>query len=223
MLKEIHEQPKAVGDTIASLVKDGRIDLTTAGLTKEILEGVSEIHIAACGSAWHAGMVGQYVIEDLAEVPVKVELGSEFRYKKLLLDQNALLIVISQSGETADTLAALRAAKSQGIRTLAVVNVIGSTIAREADNVLYTLAGPEIAVATTKAYSLSQCTLWRWPWLMLRVSLRKKITNITSKSFRLCLTKSAKCSKTKNAYSGLHQSITMLMMRSSSGEGWIML
>lgn len=153
MLKEIHEQPKAVGDTIASLVKDGRIDLTAAGLTKEILEGVSEIHIAACGSAWHAGMVGQYVIEDLAEVPVKVELGSEFRYKKLLLDNNALLIVISQSGETADTLAALRAAKSQGIRTLAVVNVIGSTIAREADNVLYTLAGPEIAVATTKAYS----------------------------------------------------------------------
>ena len=153
MLKEIHEQPKVVADTIASVIKDGRIDLSAAGLTKELLEGVSEIHIAACGSAWHAGMVGQYVIEDLAEVPVKVELGSEFRYKKLLLDKNALLIVISQSGETADTLAALRAAKSRGIRTLAVVNVIGSTIAREADNVLYTLAGPEIAVATTKAYS----------------------------------------------------------------------
>ena len=153
MIKEIHEQPRAVSDTLASLIKDGRIDLTSAGLSDEILKGISEIRIAACGSAWHAGMIGQYVLEDLAEIPVRAELASEFRYKKMLIDKNALVIVISQSGETADTLAALRAAKEKGIRTLAVVNVVGSTIAREADNVLYTLAGPEIAVATTKAYS----------------------------------------------------------------------
>jgi glucosamine--fructose-6-phosphate aminotransferase (isomerizing) len=153
MIKEIHEQPKAVRDTLAGMIKDGRIDLSSAGLTEEILAGISEVRIAACGSAWHAGMVGQYVIEDLAEIPVRAELASEFRYKKMIIDKDALVVVISQSGETADTLAALRAAKEHGLRTLAVVNVVGSTIAREADNVLYTLAGPEIAVATTKAYS----------------------------------------------------------------------
>ena len=160
MIKEIHEQPAVVRDTIASVVKDGKIDLSAAGLTPDVLENISEVHIAACGSAWHEGMVAQYVIEDLAEVPVKVDLASEFRYKKLLLDKNALFIVISQSGETADTLAALRAAKAHGVRTLAVVNVVGSTIAREADNVLYTLAGPEIAVATTKAYSTQLAAMY---------------------------------------------------------------
>ena len=153
MIKEIHEQPKAVKDTLASVIKDGKIDLSAAGLTEEILADISEVRIAACGSAWHAGMIGQHVIEDLAEIPVKAELASEFRYKKMLIDKDALVIIISQSGETADSLAALRAAKDRGIRTLGVVNVVGSTIAREADNVLYTLAGPEIAVATTKAYS----------------------------------------------------------------------
>ena len=153
MIKEIHEQPKAVSDTLNSFIKDGKIDLSAAGMTDEILKGVSEVRIAACGSAWHAGMIGQYAIEDLAEIPVKAELASEFRYKKMIIDKDALVVVISQSGETADTLAALRAAKEKGIRTLAIVNVVGSTIAREADNVLYTLAGPEIAVATTKAYS----------------------------------------------------------------------
>ena len=153
MIKEIHEQPRAVRDTAGSLIREGRIDLSGAGLTDEVLAGISEVRIAACGSAWHAGMAGQYVMEDLAEIPVRTELASEFRYKKLLADPQALVILISQSGETADTLAALRAAKEKGIRTLAIVNVVGSTIAREADNVLYTLAGPEIAVATTKAYS----------------------------------------------------------------------
>ena len=153
MLKEIHEQPAAARDTINSLVKEGKIDLSEAGLDDALIQSVSSIHIVACGSAWHVGMAAQYVIEDLAELPVRVELASEFRYRKLLLDENALVIVISQSGETADSLAALRAAKEKGARTLAIVNVIGSTIAREADNVLYTLAGPEIAVATTKAYS----------------------------------------------------------------------
>ena len=160
MIKEIHEQPRAVRDTISSFIKDGKIDLSAAGLTEDILKGVSEVRIAACGSAWHAGMIGQYVIEDLAEIPVRAELASEFRYKKMLLDKDALVIVISQSGETADTLAALRAAKEKGIRTMAVVNVVGSTIAREADNVLYTLAGPEIAVATTKAYSAQLAAMY---------------------------------------------------------------
>ena len=153
MIKEIHEQPAAVRDTFAGVIKDGKIDLSSAGLTEEILKGISEVWVAACGSAWHAGVAGQYVIEDLAEIPVRAELASEFRYRKILPDKNALMVIISQSGETADTLAALRAAKERGIRTLAIVNVVGSTIAREADNVLYTLAGPEIAVATTKAYS----------------------------------------------------------------------
>ncbi len=160
MIKEIHEQPKAVRDTLSSVIHDGKIDLSAAGLTKDILEGVSEIHVVACGSAWHAGMVGKYVIEDLAEVPVSAEIASEFRYKKMLLDKDALVVIISQSGETADTLAALRAAKAKGVRTLGIVNVVGSTIAREADNVLYTLAGPEIAVATTKAYSAQLAALY---------------------------------------------------------------
>ena len=153
MLKEIHEQPRAVKDTLGSLIHAGRIDLSAAGIDDELLKTVSSVTIVACGSAWHVGMAAQYVIEDLARIPVRVELASEFRYRRLLLDKDALVVVISQSGETADSLAALRTAKEQGIRTLAVVNVVGSTIAREADNVLYTLAGPEIAVATTKAYS----------------------------------------------------------------------
>lgn len=155
MMKEIHEQPKAVRDTIASAVHDGtgKIDLSSVGLTEEEIRDISQIHIVACGSAYHVGIVAQYVFEDLAEVPVRVELASEFRYRKLLLDPKALVIIISQSGETADSLAALREAKRQGIRTLAIVNVVGSSIAREADSVFYTMAGPEIAVATTKAYS----------------------------------------------------------------------
>ena len=160
MIKEIHEQPAAVESTLNSLIKDGKIDLSSAGLTDEILQGIRTIQIAACGSAWHVGMAGQYVIEDLAEVPVRTELASEFRYRKLLLSENDLVIVISQSGETADTLAALRRAKELGARTLAIVNVVGSTIAREADHVLYTFAGPEIAVATTKAYSAQLAAIY---------------------------------------------------------------
>ena len=153
MLKEIHEQPAAVRDTLNSVLRDGKIDFSESGLTDELLADVSSVHIVACGSAWHVGMAAQYVLEDLAELPTRVELASEFRYRKLLLDPKVLVIVISQSGETADSLAALREAKRHGVRTLAIVNVVGSTIAREADNVFYTMAGPEIAVATTKAYS----------------------------------------------------------------------
>ena len=153
MMKEIHEQPKAVADTMNSVLKDGKIDLSAVGLSDEEIKGISQIYIVACGSAYHVGVVAQYVIEDLVQIPVRVELASEFRYRKPLLDKNGLVIIISQSGETADSLAALREAKSRGIKTLAIVNVVGSSIAREADNVFYTLAGPEIAVATTKAYS----------------------------------------------------------------------
>ncbi len=153
MMKEIHEQPKAVSDTLNSVIKDNRIDFTNIGITDEEIKDISQIYIVACGSAWHVGMAAQYVFEDLAKIPVRVELASEFRYRKPIIDKNGLVIIISQSGETADSLAALREAKEKGIKTLALVNVVGSSIAREADKVFYTLAGPEISVATTKAYS----------------------------------------------------------------------
>ncbi|MBQ1745641.1 MAG: glutamine--fructose-6-phosphate transaminase (isomerizing) [Clostridiales bacterium] len=157
MMKEIHEQPKAVQDTLNSvIVPDGdsyKIDLSASNLTDEDLKSFEQIYIVACGSAYHVGCCTQYIVEQLAGIPVRCELASEFRYRTMPLNKNALCIVISQSGETADSLAALRDAKKNGIKTLAIVNVVGSTIAREADYVLYTLAGPEISVATTKAYS----------------------------------------------------------------------
>ena len=157
MMKEIHEQPKAVQDTLNSvIIPDGesfKIDLSSTGLTDEDLKNFEQIYIVACGSAYHVGCCTQYIVEKLAGIPVRCELASEFRYRTMPLNKNALCIVISQSGETADSLAALRDAKANGIKTLAIVNVVGSTIAREADYVLYTLAGPEISVATTKAYS----------------------------------------------------------------------
>ena len=153
MIKEIHEQPKAVTDTLNSVLKDDRINLEEVGLTDEDIRNISQIYIVACGSAYHVGMASQYVFEDMAGIPVRVEMASEFRYRNPILDPKALAVIISQSGETADSLAALRECKARGIRTLAVVNVVGSSIAREADNVFYTLAGPEISVATTKAYS----------------------------------------------------------------------
>lgn len=154
MMKEIHEQPKAVQDTLSSVIKNNCIDLSSSvEITEEEIQKFEQIYIVACGSAWHVGMAAQYVLEDLVDVPVRVELASEFRYRKMPINKNSLVIVISQSGETADTLAALRLAKEKGITTLAIVNVVGSSIAREADKVFYTLAGPEISVATTKAYS----------------------------------------------------------------------
>ncbi|MBR1751080.1 MAG: glutamine--fructose-6-phosphate transaminase (isomerizing) [Ruminococcus sp.] len=153
MMKEIHEQPKAIADTLNSVIKDGAIDLSDVGLSDEDIKNISQIYIVACGSAYHTGVASQYVIEDLAKIPVRVELASEFRYRKPLLDKNGLVIIVSQSGETADSKAALNLAKEMGIKTLGIVNVVGSFIAREADSCFYTLAGPEIAVATTKAYS----------------------------------------------------------------------
>ena len=153
MMKEIHEQPRAVEDTFNSVLKDGKIDLSVVGLTDEEIKDIEQIYVIACGSAWHAGMACQYVFEDIARLPIRVELASEFRYRKMPLCKKGLAICISQSGETADTLEALRLAKASGLMTMGIVNVVGSSIAREADKVFYTLAGPEISVATTKAYS----------------------------------------------------------------------
>ena len=152
MMKEIHEQPKAIADTLHSVIKDGIISLSTF-IDDEVFSQIEQLYIIACGSSYHAGIEAQYVFEDLADIPVRVELASEFRYRKFPLNSKSLVVAISQSGETADTLAALRIVKGKGIKTLAIVNVVGSSIAREADCVLYTYAGPEISVATTKAYS----------------------------------------------------------------------
>lgn len=152
MLKEIYEQPRALRDTMRGRIVDGRIDFSDVQLDL-FLQDVRKIFIVGCGTAYHAGMVGRHVIEKLARVPVEVDIASEFRYREVLWSENSILIVISQSGETADTLAVLREAKRRGIKVLAVTNVVGSSVAREADAVLYTWAGPEIAVASTKAYS----------------------------------------------------------------------
>ncbi|MCF0133631.1 MAG: glutamine--fructose-6-phosphate transaminase (isomerizing) [Blautia sp.] len=169
MMKEIHEQPKAVRDTIASVCKDGELNLSEVGMSDEEIQNIHQIQLIGCGSAYHVGMVAQYVIEDLARIPVRVELASEFRYRKPILHPQDLVIIISQSGETADSLAAMREAKAQGIKTLAIVNVVGSSIAREADFVYYTLAGPEIAVATTKAYSAQLINIYCLAMQMAKV------------------------------------------------------
>ena len=179
MMKEIHEQPKAVQDTLNSVIKDGAIDLSGVEITEEEIKNFEQIYIVACGSAWHVGMAAQYVLEDIADIPVRVELASEFRYRKMPLNQKALVIVISQSGETADTLAALRLAKENGITTMAIVNVVGSNIAREADKVFYTLAGPEISVATTKAYSAQLAAMY-----CLAVQFAKVRGKITEEQYR---------------------------------------
>ncbi len=153
MLKEMYEQPKAIADTFSPRIKDGKIVIEELGMTDDEIRAVRKIMIVACGSAYHVGMTSKYVLEGMARIPVEVDLASEFRYRDPLIEEGTLVIVISQSGETADSLAALREAQARGARVLGIVNVVGSSIAREADNVMYTWAGPEIAVATTKAYS----------------------------------------------------------------------
>ena len=178
MMKEIHEQPRAILDTLNSKLKDGKIDLSDVGLSNEDIKRISHIYIVACGSAYHTGVVTQYVMEDLARVPVRVELASEFRYRRPILDKDDFVIVVSQSGETADTLAGLRLAKEQGVKTLGIVNVVGSSIAREADNVFYTLAGPEISVATTKAYSAQLIAGY-----LLSIEFAKVREHITEKQY----------------------------------------
>lgn len=178
MMKEIHEQPKAVQDTLNSVIKNGVINLSSVEITEDEIKNFEQIYIVACGSAWHVGMAAQYVLEDMADIPVRVELASEFRYRKMPLNQKALVIVVSQSGETADTLAALRLAKEKGITTMAIVNVVGSSIAREADKVFYTLAGPEISVATTKAYSAQLAAMY-----CLAVQFAKVRSKITDEQY----------------------------------------
>ena len=160
MLKEINEQPAAITATVSPRVEDGLPDLRIPELSDEKLRDIGTIHLVACGTAMHAGMVGKAAIETLARVPAEVDIASEFRYRDPILNKNDLVIIISQSGETSDTLAALKLAKSRGVPVLAIVNVVGSSIARAADYVLYTYAGPEIAVASTKAYMVQMCVLY---------------------------------------------------------------
>lgn len=179
MMKEIHEQPKAITDTANVVLKDGKVDLSVIGMDEKVLGDIDQIYIVACGSAYHVGMTAQYVLEDFARVPVRVELASEFRYRNPILSPKGLVVVISQSGETADSLAALREAKERGNKTFAIINVVGSSISREADYVYYTMAGPEIAVATTKAYSTQLIACY-----MLAIALgqnRKQITDTKAK------------------------------------------
>ncbi len=180
MLKEIHEQPKAVRDTLGCYITDGTIDLSATGLTEDFLRSLERLYIIGCGSAYHVGMAGKYVLEDLADMPVEVDLASEFRYRNPKLEKNALVVVISQSGETADTLAALRMAKERGVPVLAVVNVVGSSIARECDFCMYTYAGPEIAVATTKAYSAQLASI---DMLAVRLGLLRGVFDEERESF----------------------------------------
>ncbi len=160
MLKEINEQPKAILDTLLPHLEDGRVNIPELKLSDEEIAKITRIYIVACGSAYHAGMVGKYVIEEMAKIPVEVEIASEFRYRRPMLEPDGLVVVISQSGETADTKEAVKLAKESGNKVLAVVNVVGSSIAREAENVFYTSAGPEISVATTKAYSAQLIALY---------------------------------------------------------------
>ena len=187
MLKEIYEQPKTVRDTITPRISNGEIVIEELGMTDEEIRALKKIHIVACGSAYHTGVTSKYVFEGMARIPVEVDLASEFRYRNPILEEGTLVIVISQSGETADSLAALRLAKSRGVKTLGIVNVVGSSIAREADKVMYTWAGPEISVATTKAYS---CQLVAQYLLAMKFAhVRGQITNEELASYLVDLEK----------------------------------
>ncbi len=182
MLKVMYEQPKTVADTISPRIKGGDIAIDELNMTDEELGKINRIHMVACGSAYHAAMTGKYVMESLARIPVEVDLASEFRYRDPIMDEGGLVIVVSQSGETADSLAALRESKARGLKTLGIVNVVGSSIAREADSVLYTWAGPEIAVATTKAYSAQLAALY-----VLALKLAKVRCLVEEKRFQALL------------------------------------
>lgn len=179
MLKEMYEQPKTVNDTISPRIKENDIVIEELNMSDEDILAVKKIHIVACGSAYHTGVTAKYVIEGLARIPVEVDVASEFRYRNPILEEGALVVVISQSGETADTLAALRESQARGFKVLGIVNVVGSSIAREADNVMYTWAGPEIAVATTKAYSAQLVALY-----LLAMKFAKVRGKIEDKEFK---------------------------------------
>lgn len=178
MLKEMYEQPKTVADTVSPRIQNNDIVIEELKMSDEELRSVKKIHIVACGSAYHTGVTGKYVLENLARIPVEVDVASEFRYRDPILEEGSMVIVISQSGETADTLAALRESKARGFRVLGIVNVVGSSIAREADACLYTWAGPEIAVATTKAYSAQLAALY-----MLAMKLAKVRGTVSEEKF----------------------------------------
>ena len=182
MLKEMYEQPKTVTDTLMPRLKDNDIVIEELGMSDEQIGAIKKIHIVACGSAYHAGVTGKYVMEGLARIPVEVDLASEFRYRNPILEEGAMVVVISQSGETADTLAALRESQKRGFPVLGIVNVVGSSIAREADNVMYTWAGPEIAVATTKAYSAQLIALY-----LLAMKFAKVKNTIADDEFKLMI------------------------------------
>lgn len=182
MLKEMYEQPKTITDTISPRIKDGDIVIEELNMSDEELKSIRKIHIVACGSAYHTGVTAKYVLEGLARIPVEVDVASEFRYRDPILEEGSMVIVISQSGETADTLAALRESRARGFKVLGIVNVVGSSIAREADSVMYTWAGPEIAVATTKAYSAQLAALY-----MLAMKFAKVRGNITEEQFQSLL------------------------------------
>ena len=169
MLKEIHEQPRAVQDTIGAYVKDNVVDFSEIGLKDEELANIERVYIVGCGSAYHVAMAAKYVLEDMTQVPVEIDIASEFRYRNPILVKNSLVVIISQSGETADSLAALRLAKEKGVTVLGVVNVVGSSIARESDHTLYTYAGPEISVATTKAYSTQLIAMYLFAMRLAQV------------------------------------------------------
>ena len=211
MLKEIYEQPKTVSSTISPRIKDDEIVIEELNMTDEELKGIRKIHIVACGSAYHAGVTGKYVIESMARIPVEVDVASEFRYRNPILEEGSMVIVISQSGETADTLAALRESRARGFRVLGIVNVVGSSIAREADSVMYTWAGPEIAVATTKAYSAQLVTLYLLAMKMAKVrglidetQSRALLTDLRSlpDQIELLLGQKGKIQKFANRYVG---------------------
>ena len=182
MLKEMYEQPRTVTDTLLPRIKKDRIEIEELGMSDDEIRAVRKIHIVACGSAYHAGVTGKYVLEGLARIPVEVDLASEFRYRNPILEEGAMVIALSQSGETADTLAAIREAKQRGFGVLGIVNVVGSSISREADHVMYTWAGPEIAVATTKAYSAQLTALY-----LLAVKFACVKETIDERTYRLLL------------------------------------
>lgn len=179
MMKEMCEEPKVVRETINPRIVDNKIALDEISITKDILQNIDKIYIVACGTAYHAGIVGKYILEDIAKIPVEVDVASEFRYRNPLITDKNLVIIISQSGETIDTLFALREAKKKGARILSIVNVIGSSIARESDDILYTWAGPEIAVASTKAYNTQLAALY-----LLALDFAKKKETITNEDYK---------------------------------------
>lgn len=182
MFKEVMEQPKAIQNTVFPRIQEGHVKLDQITFSKKELKQIRRIYIVACGSAYHVGMVGKYMLEDLTRIPVEVDLASEFRYRRPVADEHCLVIAVSQSGETADTLAALREAKRLGCRTLSIVNVVGSSIANESDDVIYTWAGPEIAVATTKAYSTQLTVMY-----LIAISMAETLSSAPAELLKVLL------------------------------------